>query len=151
MAAEAAMSDRDFVPVLPNGENGDESEWLKIRSFIPYPPFPIAMEKGRARLHEMRLCGGNGGRGSNVRQGFCASSAKWRKWRRKRMAKNSLIYPLSPQPSFPIAMEKGGARLAHEKRLCGGKGGRGSNGTVGKIAFCAIWVIGDGGGAVCRC
>jgi hypothetical protein len=36
------MSDRDFVPVLPNGENGDESEWLKIRSFIPYPPNPLS-------------------------------------------------------------------------------------------------------------
>jgi hypothetical protein len=26
MAAQAAMSDRDFVPVLPNGENGDKND-----------------------------------------------------------------------------------------------------------------------------
>jgi hypothetical protein len=26
MAAQAAMSDRDFVPILPIGENGDEND-----------------------------------------------------------------------------------------------------------------------------
>jgi hypothetical protein len=40
--------------------------------------------------------GGNGGRGGNVKQGFCDNSANWRKWRRKRRkrkAKNSQISP----------------------------------------------------------
>jgi hypothetical protein len=32
MAAQAAMADKGFVPILPNGENidkSDKSEWLK--------------------------------------------------------------------------------------------------------------------------
>jgi hypothetical protein len=91
-------------------------KWLKNRQ-LTLTPSPSPSGRGEQN-HPVA-------KGGNVRQGFCANSAKWRKWRRKRqkqIAKNSLF------------------------SLFGGKGGNSRRKffkfvkfTTDKIAFCARW------------